>query len=106
MRPANGIRPPSDMIARGKRDGHALRERAWRKCEVDSVAFDDLPRRWRDLLGNGVIGLGVHGRSGADEAVQHPLSACLFKLDLQLVAFDRLDRAIAELAVEHALTDR
>src|SRR5437868_1404013 len=39
------------------------------------------------------------------EAIQHPLPPCLLELNLQLVAFDRVDRAVAELAVEHALTD-
>jgi hypothetical protein len=41
-----------------------------------------------------------------DEAVEHLLAAGLLELDLQLVAFDRGDGAVAELAVEHALAER
>src|SRR4051812_28053272 len=48
------------------------------------------------------------GRRSAqcDEAVHHPLAARCLEIDLQLVALDLGDLAIAELLVEYALADR
>src|SRR5579884_3670651 len=46
------------------------------------------------------------GSTGADEAVEHFLPARMLEIHLQLVAFDRSDGAVAELAVEHALAER
>src|SRR4051794_20030778 len=42
----------------------------------------------------------------ADEAVQHPLAPRMLELDLELVAFDLGDGAVAELGVEDALAER
>ena len=53
-----------------------------------------------------------HGAPGlirptlADEAVEHLLAARVLEVDFELVALDRGDRAVAELAVEHALAER
>ena len=47
--------------------------------------------------------LGPSGRF--DEAVQHLLRPGLLELDVELVAVDRDDAAVAELLVEHALAD-
>src|SRR4030095_516424 len=43
---------------------------------------------------------------GHDEARHHLLGACLVEIDVELVALDRDDLAIAELLMEHARTDR
>src|SRR6185369_5989595 len=43
--------------------------------------------------------------SGLDEAVEHLLRAGFLEFDVELVAVDRDHAAIAELLVEHALTD-
>src|SRR5215210_883304 len=42
---------------------------------------------------------------GADEAVEHLLAARMLEVDFELVALDGGDGAVAELAVEHALSE-
>ena len=42
----------------------------------------------------------------ADETIEHPLAAGVLEVDLQLVAFDSGDGAIAELGMEHPLAKR
>ena len=46
------------------------------------------------------------GSGDRNEAVQHPLPARMLEVDLELVALDRRDGAVAELAVEDALAER
>src|SRR6185295_5141641 len=43
---------------------------------------------------------------GADETVEYFLAAGMLEVDLELVAFDRRDGAVAELAVKHPLAER
>src|SRR5688572_20248959 len=53
--------------------------------------------------------LGRNGReksADADEAIQYLLPAGVLEVDLQLVALDRRDRAVAELLVEDSLAQR
>src|SRR4051812_3794503 len=42
---------------------------------------------------------------GTDETVEHLFAAGVLEVDLELVAFDCRDRAVAELAVEDALAE-
>src|SRR5689334_4595646 len=51
-------------------------------------------------------GLVCRRSAAADEAVQNLLAPGVLEIDLELVALDGRDRAVAELAMEHALSER
>src|SRR6185312_2556835 len=57
-------------------------------------------------LAPGTANYPTRSSSGADEAVEDLLAAGVLEVDLELVAFDRSDRAVAEFSMENALAQR
>ena len=97
--------PPRDTFVALFIDGLVVPagEVVWRKGELAGIELME-ELSWSSIMpwiretGRKVRSLA----SQAHEAVEHALAAGVFEVDLELVAFDHRDRAVAELAVEHA----
>ena len=84
-------------------------EVVWKRGELAGIElFEELS--WTSIIpwvrGDRAANGMPNRQLRADEAVEHLLAAGVLEVDLELVAFDRGDGAVAELAVEHALAER
>ena len=91
--------PPGEVVwSRGKLAGiEVFEELSWTSI-IPWVRDVDAQERECDVE--------ARRSARADEAVEHLLAAGVLEVDLELVAFDRGDGAVAELAVEDALAER